>query len=126
LALVLPFLAFVFVVGVDYSRVYYHAQLLTDAANKGAQFASNADLAERTSYATVEEVVLADLQGLSPTPTVTTEYLSQGLVPTARVTVNYDFHPICQNFGLANTFPIRRTSELRLHPSSELPTDGEE
>lgn len=125
LALVLPFLAFVVVVGADYSRMYFHAQLLTDAANKGAQYASNSDLAERSSYATVEEVVLADLQSFKPTPTVSLEYRT-GLAPTARVTVSYDFRPICQNFGLASGLTIRRASELRLHPSTELPTDGEE
>ncbi|MDZ4686384.1 MAG: TadE family protein [Planctomycetaceae bacterium] len=125
LALVLPLLAFVFVVGADFSRVFYYSQLLTEAAHKGAQFASNADLADRLPYETAEEAALADLLMLKPTPTVKTVQFDEDTVPTAQVTVTYQFRPICQQFGLVDSLNLTRTARMRLHPSSELPEDGE-
>ncbi|HUQ72221.1 MAG TPA: TadE family protein [Planctomycetaceae bacterium] len=125
LALVLPLLAFVFVVGADFSRVFYYSQLLTEAAHKGAQFASNADLAARLPYETAEEAALADLQALKPIPTVKIVQFDEDTVPTAQVTLTYEFRPLCQQFGLVDSVNLSRSAQMRLHPSSELPEDGE-
>lgn len=125
LALVLPILAFAFVAGADASRVFYFSQLLTEAATKGAQFASNDDLAARLPYATPEEAALVDLQNLKPTPTVAVELIDSDDFSTARVTVTYTFRPICSQFGVMESLKLSRSAQMRLHPSSDLPTDGE-
>jgi Flp pilus assembly protein TadG len=125
LALVLPLLSFVFVVGADFSRVFYYSQMLTEAAHKGAQFASNPDLAARLPYETAEDAALADLATLTPQPTAQVEFSDDDLVPTARVTVTYQFQPICRHFGLTTSVRLARSAQLRLHPSADLPEDGE-
>jgi Flp pilus assembly protein TadG len=125
LALVLPLLAFVFVVGADFSRVFYYSQMLTEAAHKGAQFASNPDLAARLPYETATEAALADLPALNPAPTAEVAFSDDDLVPSVRVTVSYQFRPICRHFGLIDSLALTRSAQLRLHPSADLPEGGE-
>lgn len=125
LALALPVLIFVFFVGADFSRAFYYSQVLTESAYRGAQFASNADLAARLPFSTVDEAVLVDLQNLKPTPTVQTTPFDDPVLPTVQVTVSYEFRPIMQKFGLVTSMTLTRSVRMRLHPSSDLPTDGE-
>lgn len=125
LALVLPILAFVFFVGADFSRAFYYSQALTEAAYKGAQYASNADLAARVPFDTAESAALVDLQHLAPKPTVEVVSLPDEELPAVQVTVAYEFRPICGKFGLIEPMTIRRTVWMRLHPSSEFPEEDE-
>lgn len=124
LALVLPMLTFVFFVGADFSRAFYYSQAMTEAAYKGAQFASNADLSARLPFVTAEEAALTDLQHVTPRPTVEVVSISDEELPAVQVTVEYEFRPICGKFGLIEPVRIRRSVWMRLHPSSELPEDG--
>jgi len=121
-ALVFPLLALVFFVSADFCRAFYYSQMITEAARKGAEYAGNADLADLVSYNSTEEAALADMLSVQPKPTVTTEYItSASAIPSVKVTVSYLFKPICTHFQLAKPMLLKRSAEMRLHPSSELP-----
>jgi Flp pilus assembly protein TadG len=55
LAVLLPLLSLLFVIAVDFCRVYYHAQTLRNCAYAGALYASST--AERKSSTTAETAV---------------------------------------------------------------------
>ena len=65
-ALVLPLLLIIFVAAVDFARVFYNAQVLTDCARTAALFAANPDLADRTSYESVVELAQSCVADLAP------------------------------------------------------------
>src|SRR5262245_36069317 len=70
LAILLPLLAFLFVVGVDFARVYKDTLTLTNCARSGALYGSSTP----TRYnddAGITAATLADAGDLSPAPTVT-------------------------------------------------------
>jgi Flp pilus assembly protein TadG len=124
LTLVLPILLFVFVAGADFSRAFYFSQVITESAYRGAQYASDSDLAALVPYGSVEDVVMADLQNLDPPPSVDVAWFANDVTPTVRVTVSYQFRPIVQNFGLLGPMLLQRSAQQRLHPSTDLPDDG--
>ena len=55
LALVLPFLAFLFVIAVDWSRIFYFTVIVTSCARNGALYASDPPNQPRSPYASVSE-----------------------------------------------------------------------
>src|SRR5438105_2498846 len=90
LAVVLPLFVLLFAVGVDFARVYYFAQVVSNGARVGALYASNPDVADRSPYETAEEAVRAALGNLQPDPKVTIgEGLDQLGNHFAEVTVKY-------------------------------------
>ena len=72
LALLLPLLAFIFVVAVDFGRVYFFSLTLQNCARAGALYASDLHVTDESPFASVEEAALADATNLSPAPTIAT------------------------------------------------------
>src|SRR6516164_7564229 len=85
-AILLPFLAFLFVIAVDWARVFYYSIAVANCARNGALYLSQQQSASTTSspytdsgyvnlYANsktpVSDAALADASDLTPTPTVT-------------------------------------------------------
>src|SRR4051812_39402725 len=68
LAIVVPFLAFMFVVAVDYCRIFYAIQVIENAARCGAMFASSTvSTASTTSPAlAAQQAALAEAVSLDP------------------------------------------------------------
>lgn len=66
LAVLLPILCFLFVIAIDYARIFYFSLTLENAARNGAYFASN--YPGIYSYQTAEQVVLSDARNISPVP----------------------------------------------------------
>jgi len=125
LALVLPILLLVLFAGVDFARAYYYTQLVTEAAQKGADFASNWDLADQLPYSSLNEAALADMTNVRPAATVDVSTDWAPPTPNVTVTVTYEFQPVCSKFGLGDSFTIRRSACHRMHPSMDLPVGGE-
>ena len=69
LAILLPLLAFLFVIGVDFARVYKHTLTLMNCARSGALYGSNSPT-RAADTATIKEIALADAGDLNPKPTV--------------------------------------------------------
>lgn len=118
LALVLPLLLLLFVIAVDFARVFYNAQVITDCARTAAMFASNPDLSDKLSFEDAAELALECAQDLRPLPTIT---ISHG---TDNLSQEYVDAVVTQQFNLSvplmlqRTFLITRSARARLHPSA--------
>src|SRR5947209_20034997 len=73
LAFVLPFLTVMFIMAVDYARVFYYAQIVENCARNGAYYASNYS-PQIYAYPDVASAVAEDAKDLTPAPSVTTRY----------------------------------------------------
>lgn len=117
LALVLPFLVFMFVVSVDYSRIFYYTQVVENCARNGALYASDPLAAASNLYSSVQQAALADAGSLSPQPTVNS---SSGTDtsgnPYVSVTVAWQFNTISGYPGIPSAVNISRTVQMRHAP----------
>jgi Flp pilus assembly protein TadG len=118
LAVLLPFLTFAFIVGIDFSRVFYFTQAVQNAAETGALYACSDSTAAANSDQ-IKGAVQADVTNLSPTPTVTS---AQGTDAdgnaTVSVTVAYTFKTITNYPGIPSSTTITRTVTMRVCPGS--------
>jgi len=64
LALLLPLLAVLFGMGVDFARVFYFSQIVENGARNGALYASDPKAAANNLYANVQAAALADAANL--------------------------------------------------------------
>src|SRR5262245_23194902 len=72
LPVLLPFLAFLFVAGVDFARVFYHYLTITNCAANGAEYGS-LDSAHSVDASGIEAAALKDATNLTPAPAVTSQ-----------------------------------------------------
>jgi Flp pilus assembly protein TadG len=114
LAVLLPFLCFVFVVAVDWCRLFYHYTIVTNCARNGAAYASSPMAAAKSQYSSSSEAALADAGDLSPQPNVssTTGKDKDGNA-YVEVTVSYTFHSITNFPGIPGTVSLSRTVRMR-------------
>ncbi|GEM_PF-1400958 len=125
LALWLPFLGLMFVVALDYCRVFYYAQTIQNCACAGAMYASGT--CWRDKYSTTDAaaaVKAAVAEGVSLDPPLTAD---QVIVTYANgrteVTVNYPFKLLSQwpFLGAGNssgTLTITRSVQMNLTPKT--------
>ena len=115
-AVLAPFLVFLFVIAVDWARVFYYSIAVKNCARNGALYMSLQQSAKTTTspytdsgivnlYANsadpVTAAALADASDLTPTPTVTSTTGTDSYGPYVEVTVSYTFQTV-SNFSLGN------------------------
>lgn len=123
LAILLPLLAFLFVIAVDYARVFNPYLTITNCARSGAVYASQ-DAARAADLAGITEAALADASNLSPAPTVTSATLTDGAgVPHVDVTVTWPFRSVTNFPGVPTEMNITRTVRMRVSPT--VPRDSQ-
>ena len=117
LALVLPLLLFFFGIAVDFSRVFYYSQVITDCARNGAIYASDPKSPAHNLYKTVQDAALVDAGNLSPQPTVisTTGKDSAGRT-YVQVTVTWEFRTVTGFPGLPKSTILTRTTQVCMAP----------
>ena len=138
LAILVPFLAFMFIVVIDWARIFYYSITVTNCARNGAMYMARQQSAKTTTppytdsglvnlYASstspVTAAALADAQDLSPTPTVTSTSGSDSYGPYVEVTVSYAFQTVT-NFSVAKfVVPSNTnvTSTVRMYVPPESP-----
>lgn len=106
LAVLLPLLCFLFVIAIDYARIFYYSLTLENAARNGAYYASN--YPGIYAYTTAEAVVTADVSNLSPAPTVDIRYATTADGPfetTTPITNGYVEVKVTWNFKSITKFP---------------------
>jgi Flp pilus assembly protein TadG len=120
-AVLLPFIALVFVIGVDWCRIYYAAHTVDDCARSGALAASGiayleTDLsaAERQSRGQTEAVrggttLDPPLQTSNVTVATASNYVD--------VTVSYNFQTITRLLRIDGTWNLTRTVRMPILPS---------
>lgn len=118
LALLLPFLMLLFVLAVDFSRVFYCSLIVNNCARAGAMYASDPVAAAESPFASLQAAALADATNLSPQPTVTsvqgTDALGQ---PYVEVTVSYPFTTISGYLGTAGNVQLTRKVRSAIAPT---------
>jgi Flp pilus assembly protein TadG len=70
LAVLLPLLVFLFLITVDFARVFYFSLTLTNCARAGALYASDPAGMPESPFPNVEAAALADANNISPKPTI--------------------------------------------------------
>jgi Flp pilus assembly protein TadG len=114
LALMLPLLLVLFIVSVDFARIYYVTQVVTDCARRGAAYGANPDVADRSSYESIEEAALAASEGVDSPPVIAvTEQLDAGGNRCISVTATHSFSLISGFLGNQSTWTVSRTAYAR-------------
>jgi Flp pilus assembly protein TadG len=122
LAILAPVLAFLFLVSVDFSRLFYETLIVANCARNGALWASDPVAAAYSPFASVQQAALRDATDLSPSPTVTsTTTVDNDGNPCVQVTVSYQFQTIAnysmpQLFTIPQTVNFSRTVQMRVSP----------
>ncbi len=120
-ALLLPLLLMMFLVAVDFARIYRCTQIVADSARMGAMYLSNPDVSDKTPYATVQESALACASDLSPPPTVTSRDGTDARGNRYyEVTVTYTFSLVSRGLGVPSTMTIKRSVQARMYPAAVL------
>jgi Flp pilus assembly protein TadG len=112
LAYVLPFLALIFMIAVDWSRIFYFSVIVTNCARNGALWASDPSQQALSPYADITAAALADAPDLNPQPTVTQANGSDASGPYVDVTVSYTFNTLCNFPGIPRSTDISRTMRM--------------
>ena len=134
-AILVPFFAFMFVIAVDWARVFYYSIAVRNCARNGALYLSQQQSAKTTSSpytdsgyvnlyvnsaSPVTAAALADAHDLTPTPTVTSASGSDGYGPYVEVTVSYPFQTVTNfsvgNFVVPSSTNVRSTVRMYVPP----------
>jgi Flp pilus assembly protein TadG len=133
LAILLPLLAFIFVISVDFARIFYFSLTVENCARNGAHYGSGvvninqADSKEEWEkngglIASITDAALADAGSLYPPLSASNVTVTSGTDgdgnPMVRVTVNYSFQTIT-NFPLVpQQTNLSRTAQMRVAPQA--------
>ena len=118
LALALPFLVFLFLITIDYGRIFYYSLIIENCARNGALFSTHPFL---SPYSDLNSAVLADAGDLSPAPTYTLATgndANDSNNPYAEVTVSWTFNTVTQFpfWSFPNSVDLQRTVRMRTAP----------
>jgi Flp pilus assembly protein TadG len=118
-AVLLPFLMFMFVVAIDFGRIFYFAVTITNCARAGAIYASDPFEQSESPYPSIQEAALAEAPGFAPQPTVSsaTGTDADGN-PYVEVTVAGQFSTITRYPGVPSNTTLRRTIRMRVAPAA--------
>ena len=135
-AVVLPFLAFLFVIAVDYGRIIYYTVTIDNCVHNGAIFASqtfdnqNQQWIGNNQYwqtpsgqiSAIVDATLADGGSLSPALTSSNVTVTNGTDAdgntTTTVAVNYTFQTITNFPGVPSSVTIQRSCQMRVAPAT--------
>jgi len=107
LGLCLPMLCFVMSFVIDYGRLFHDVAVVQDCARNGALFGCG--VLKSSSFQSVAEAALANADGLSSTPTITTTSgTDAGGNAYCEVTVTYTFHTISPYPGVPSAVTFSR------------------
>lgn len=117
LAVLLPLIVFLFVIAVDFARIFYYSQVIENCARQGALYASDPKAPANNLYTSVQNAALADATGLTPQPTVTSTTGTDGAGNAfVSVTVSWQFQTITNYVGVPSSVTLSRTVQMRSAP----------
>src|SRR5262245_60919599 len=119
LAILLPFLAFLFVIAVDWSRIFYYSITVSNCARNGAIWASDPTNPTKRPYTNISDAALADAPNLSPAPLVSVATGNDGLANYTDCTVTYTFTTVSNFPGVNRNTTITRT--VRVYTVPQIP-----
>ena len=116
LAVLLPFLAFLFVIALDWARIFYYSETVANCARNGALYGSDPYSSYKSPYTSVTQAALADASNLSPAPTVTSTSGSDSNGSYVEVTVSYPFQTVTNFPGVPASTNVVRTVRMNIAP----------
>jgi Flp pilus assembly protein TadG len=117
LAIVLPLLVFLFLVTVDYCRLFHFAQVVSNCARSGALYASDPGDTAQFPYASLDEAARADApETLRPYLTVTSTTQTTATGPEVVVTVSYPFTSLTRFPCIPHAVTLSRTVRMPVAP----------
>jgi len=121
LAVLLPLLVFLFVITVDFARIYYFSVTLQNCARAGALYASDPYVADESAFASTQAAALSDAKNLTPQPTVTSANgVDSSGRPYVEVTAAYTFQSIASFPGVPTQVNLSR--KVRMNVAAISPT----
>ena len=114
LAITAPLLVFVLVFAIDFCRVFYAYNTITNAARNGALWASDPLAATQSPYPTLLAAASVDASNLNPALTAS-NVTSSVSGTTVTVTVSYSFRLVTSYLGMSNV-SLSRQVTMRLEP----------
>ena len=128
MAVLAPFLVFIFLVVWDFSRIFECAIIVENCARNGARWASDPTYFVNQyadPYTTVTAASLADSEGITPTPTVSSVYGTDPNTGDAyvQVTVTYQFTTVATYsipglFNIPSSISLTRTVQMQMVPAA--------
>jgi Flp pilus assembly protein TadG len=115
LALLVAPLFLVFLMAADYSRIFYHAQVVTNCARNGALYGCG-DPTHSVDGDGISAAALADALDLSPAPTITSTTGSDADGNYVEVTATYTFRTVVNYPVIPASTTITRTERMRVSP----------
>src|SRR5438093_3029923 len=114
LAILLPLIALLFAIGVDWCRIFYYSVTVENCARNGAIWAVDPYSQVLSQYTTISDAALADATNLTPQPTVTSASGTVDGKPYVDCTVTYNFSTI-SDFSSVRTpfFSVPKTTTIR-------------
>ena len=116
LAVLAPFLVFLFVIAVDWSRIFYYSLTVNNCARNGALYAADPYSTTAQPYANITQAALADAPSLSPQPTVASASGADTQGSYVECTVSYTFTTVSNFPGINRNTPIVRTVRVYTVP----------
>ena len=118
-AVVVPFLIFLFIIAVDWGRIFYHSLIVENCARNGAIYASDLWATAKSPYSSLSAAALADAPNLNPAPDVTSASGTDTYGSYVDCTVSYTFKTITKYPGVPSNTPIVRT--VRVYQAPRIP-----
>ncbi|MBI1916029.1 MAG: pilus assembly protein [Planctomycetes bacterium] len=119
LALLLPILTFLLLITIDYCRLFYYSQIVTNCARNGAVYASDPFAAAESPYPDLDTAAKADASSdIQPQLHVSSTNGTDTNGTYTRVTVTYTFNTITSYPGIPSSVTITRTVQVRVAPSA--------
>jgi Flp pilus assembly protein TadG len=114
LALLLPFLALMFAATLDYTRVFFAASIVQEAARCGALYGS-ASTSNSTNTSGIQTAAQAGASDLSPLPSVSSSTgTDANSNATVTVTVTWTFTTFMNYPALPSSVTLTRTVTMRI------------
>jgi hypothetical protein len=120
LVVLLPLLALLVVIAVDWGRIFYYAVVIDNCARNGVIYANDPFSIVGSPYASLTQAALADAPNLSPPPTVSSSTGTDGNGNYVDCTVTYNFQTITSFPGVPITTTITRTA--RIYQAPQVPS----
>jgi Flp pilus assembly protein TadG len=116
LALLLPLLCFLFVIGVDYARVFYFDLTVANCARNGALYGGK-DPTSALDTAGIKAAAQQDAGNLDLTQMTVSSSTDSSTAPTVvTVTVTYPFTSITNYPGVPTSVTLSRTMKMNVAP----------
>ncbi|MCI0358785.1 MAG: pilus assembly protein [Planctomycetaceae bacterium] len=120
MAVLAPLLVFLFIIAVDFARVYYYSQTLTNCARSGAFYASDPWTASESPFTSTQDAALSEARNIDPPPTITERTGANGSGHAwIEVSAEYKFATITGFPGIPNEVNLKRT--VRMYVSAIVP-----